>query len=216
MRKWTLPLAAAGIAALSIGSLHAQQGGPPQLPGQMDPSRVEAGTYKSDKNHSLVGWRVNHFGFNDYFGLFGDVDATLTIDPANLARRQGRGDDPDQPDRRQPGPARPPAARRRGRRRSRTSSAPAQAPAHFVSTNVAVNGHQATITGDFTLNGVTKPVTIHAEFIGAGNSFGPTPKKTVGFDGTATIKRSDWGLSTFVPMVSDEVELTITTAFEKQ
>ena len=71
MRKWTLPLAAAGLAALSIGALHAQ-GGPPQLPGQPDPTRVEAGTYKTDKNHSLVGWRVNHFGFNDYFGLFGE------------------------------------------------------------------------------------------------------------------------------------------------
>ena len=93
---------------------------------------------------------------------------------------------------------------------------PGQAPAHFVSTNVAVNGTKATITGDFTLNGVTKPVTIQAEFTGAGNSFGPTPKKTVGFEGTATIKRSEWGLGTFVPMVSDEVELTITTAFEKQ
>ena len=215
MRKWTLPLAAAGLAALSISTLHAQQGGPPQLPGQMDPSRVEAGTYKSDKNHSLVGWRVNHFGFNDYFGLFGDVDATLTLDPANpgaakvdatipinpLVASQGlhdhllrAGQDGKKPD----------------------FFGPSQAAAHFVSTNVAVNGNKATITGDFTLNGVTKPVTIQAEFTGAGNSFGPTPKKTVGFEGTATIKRSDWGLSTFVPMVSDEVELTITTAFEKQ
>ena len=215
MRKWTLPLAAAaGLAALSIGALHAQ-GGPPQLPGQHDTSRVEAGTYKTDKNHSLVGWRVNHFGFNDYFGIFGDVDATLTLDPANpgsakvdatipinpIVASQGlhdhllrAGQDGKKPD----------------------FFGPSQAAAHFVSTNVAVNGNKATITGDFTLNGVTKPVTIHTEFIGAGNSFGPTPKKTVGFEGTAKIKRSDWGLGTFVPMVSDEVELTITTAFEKQ
>ena len=86
MRKWTLPLAAAaGLAALSIGTLHAQQGGPPQLPGQMDPSRVTAGTYAADSAHSLVGWRVNHFGFNDYFGIFGNVSGTLTIDPANLS-----------------------------------------------------------------------------------------------------------------------------------
>ena len=76
MRKWTLPLAAAGLAALSFGALHAQQGGPPQLPGQMDASRVTAGTYKSDPAHSLIGWRVNHFGFNDYYGIFGDDDAT--------------------------------------------------------------------------------------------------------------------------------------------
>ena len=214
MRKWTLPLAAAGLAALSIGALHAQ-GGPPQLPGQMDPSRVEAGTYKSDKNHSLVGWRVNHFGFNDYFGLFGDVDATLTLDPANLAGAKVEATIPINP-----------IVASQGLHdhllRAGTNGGkpdffgPSQAPAHFVSTNVAVNGTKATITGDFTLNGVTKPVTIQAEFTGAGNSFGPTPKKTVGFEGTATIKRSDWGLSTFVPMVSDEVELTITTAFEKQ
>ena len=84
MRKLTITLAAASLAALTIGTLQAQ-GGPPQLPGQLDPSRVEAGTYKTDKAHSLIGFRYNHFGFNDYFGIFGDVDATLTIDPANPA-----------------------------------------------------------------------------------------------------------------------------------
>ena len=78
------------------------------------------------------------------------------------------------------------------------------------------SGNSAKITGDLTLNGVTKPVTIDAQFTGAGNSFGPTPKKTVGFEGTATIKRAEFGLGTFVPMVSDEVELQITMAFEKQ
>jgi hypothetical protein len=46
-----------------------RRAGPPQLPGPARPEPVEAGTYKSDKNHSLVGWRVNHFGFNDYFGI---------------------------------------------------------------------------------------------------------------------------------------------------
>ena len=54
-----------------------------QLPGQKDASRVTAGTYKTDPGHSLIGWEVNHFGFNDYFGIFGDVAGTLTIDPAN-------------------------------------------------------------------------------------------------------------------------------------
>jgi polyisoprenoid-binding protein YceI len=216
MRKWTLPLAAAaGLAALSIGTLHAQQGGPPQLPGQMDPSRVEAGTYKSDKNHSLVGWRVNHFGFNDYFGIFGDVDATLTLDPANPGSAKVDATIPINPIVASQG-LHDHLLRAGADGKKPDFFGPSQAPAHFVSTNVAVNGNRATITGDFTLNGVTKPVTIQAEFTGAGNSFGPTPKKTVGFEGTATIKRSEWGIATFVPMVSDEVELTITTAFEKQ
>ena len=217
MRKWTLPLAAAaGLAALSIGTLHAQQGGPPQLPGQMDPSRVTAGTYAADSAHSLVGWRVNHFGFNDYFGIFGNVSGTLTIDPANLSAakvdvtipidsvvvasaglrdhllRAGR--DGGKPDFFGPNPA----------------------PAKFVSTRVQPSGNNATITGDLTLNGVTKPVTIQAQFTGAGNAMMPPNKLTVGFEGTTTIKRSDFGITTFVPMVSDEVELTITTSFEKQ
>jgi len=73
----------------------------------------------------------------------------------------------------------------------------------------------ATIVGDLTMNGVTRPVTIAAEFTGAGAN--PMSKKeTIGFEGTTTINRSEFGLSTFVPMVSDEVELTISAAFEKQ
>ena len=64
MRKLTLALAAAGVAALTIGTLHAQQGGAPQLPGQADVSRVEAGSYTVDAAHSMVGWKLNHFGFN--------------------------------------------------------------------------------------------------------------------------------------------------------
>ena len=215
MRKWTLPLAAAGLAALSFGALHAQQGGPPQLPGQMDASRVTAGTYKSDPAHSLVGWRVNHFGFNDYFGIFGDVDATLTLDPANLAGAKVEATIPINPLVASSG-LRDHLLRAGQNGGDPDFFGPDQAPARFVSTNVVVDGHEATITGDFTLNGVTKPVTIEAEFTGAGNAMMPPNKLTVGFEGEATIKRSDFGIDTFVPMVSNEVELEITVAFEKQ
>lgn len=213
MRKLTLALAA-GVAALTIGTLQAQ-GGPPQLPGAMDVSRVEAGTYAADVNHSLVGWRVNHFGFNDYFGIFGGVGGTLTLDPANLAgakvdvtvpiasvitassgltehlTRAGR--DGGRPDFFGPGPE----------------------AARFVSTKVEpTGGTTANITGDLTMNGVTKPVVIAAEFTGAGtHPF--NQKKTVGFEGRSTIKRSEWGVNGVLALVSDEVELQITVAFEK-
>ena len=55
----------------------------PAIPGQVDVSRVTAGTYATDPGHTLVSWRLNHFGFNDYFGLFGDIEGTLQLDPAN-------------------------------------------------------------------------------------------------------------------------------------
>jgi len=213
MRKLTLTLAAASLAALTIGSLHAQ-GGPAQIPGQLDASRVQAGTYKSDKNHSLVGWRLNHFGFNDYFGIFGDVDATLTIDPANLAATKVDAMIPINPVVASQGLH--DHLLRDGQNGGKPDFfGPNQQAAHFVSTSVMPNGNKAMIHGDLTLNGVTKPVVIDAEFVGAGNSMMGN-KLTVGFEGTTTIKRSDFGLNTFVPMVSDEVELQITTAFEKQ
>ncbi len=214
MRKLTLALAAAGVAALTIGTLQAQ-GGPPQLPGQMDVSRAQAGTYKTDKNHSLIGWRYNHFGFNDYFGIFGDVDATLTIDPANPAGATVEATIPINPI------VASQAFRDHLLRPSQNGGkpdffGPEPAAAHFVSTSVTPNGTKAQIAGNLTLNGVTKPVTIDAEFTGAGNAMMPPNKLTLGFEGTATIKRSDFGLSTFVPMVGDEVALDITVAFEKQ
>lgn len=189
---------------------------PAQLPGQPDPSRITAGTYTADPLHTLVGWRVNHIGFNDYFGLFGSITGSLVIDPANLAASR--------------------VAVRIPIRKITTASAALTghllrnssqggkpdyfgakpADALFVSTAVkpGADGKSAVIEGKLTMNGVTRPVSIAATFSGAGKN--PlSGKQTVGFHGLTTIKRSEWGLSGDVPVVSDAVELTITAAFEK-
>ena len=202
------------IGAATVPAL-ALQDSAPELPGQMDASRVSGGTYATDPSHTLVAWSVNHFGFNDYYGAFGDVEGTLEIDPADpeaatldvtipiaslsvvseglrdhLLRPGKDGGDPDFFG------ADPEAAR-------------------FVSTSVEVDGTEAAITGDLTMNGVTKPVTIDAQFTGAGNN--PMSKvETIGFEGTTTIARSDFGIDYAIPMVSDEVKLKISAAFEKQ
>jgi polyisoprenoid-binding protein YceI len=75
-------LAAPLALALAATPMIAQA---PALPGQPDKARVTAGSYAADPNHSLVAWSVNHLGFNDYYGLFGSVSGTLTLDPANPA-----------------------------------------------------------------------------------------------------------------------------------
>ena len=77
-------LAASGLALslTAAPALFAQDGD--ELPGAPDPARVIAGTYTADPAHSLVEFEVNHFGFNEYFGIFGDVSGTLEIDPDNL------------------------------------------------------------------------------------------------------------------------------------
>ena len=186
----------------------------PQMPGTMDVARVTAGTYNTDPGHTLIGWRVSHFGFNDYFGIFGDSTGTLTLDPTkpNAAKVD----------------ITIPVSKvvtasagltghllRAGRDGGKADFfGPAPADAKFVSTNVVASGTNARITGNLTLNGVTKPVILDATFSGAGaNPFNKKP--TIGFHGTTTIKRSEFGLAYGIPVVSDEVKLDISVAFER-
>ncbi|KLD72173.1 polyisoprenoid-binding protein, partial [Xanthomonas hyacinthi DSM 19077] len=66
------------------------------------------------------------------------------------------------------------------------------------------------VVGDLTVHGVTKPVTLDVTV----NKVGPHPMmkvQTAGFDATATIKRSDFGVGAYVPNVSDEIKIRITT-----
>ena len=70
------------------------------------------------------------------------------------------------------------------------------------------------ITGDLTMNGVTKPVVLDAVL----NQMGEHPqakKPWAGFNAVTTIKRSDWNLGKFAPYVSDEVKLEISVEMEK-
>lgn len=197
-------------AALLAAPLLAQPQMPTAVPGQPDTTRVAAGTYKVDPAHTQVLWRVNHLGFSEFDGAFADPTGTLTIDPKNPAAAKVVIDIPIA--------------------RIVTTNAEldkhllaadffdvAKFPAaRFVSTKIVVTGQTATIAGDLTLKGVTKPVTLAVRFIGAGPlPIGP-PKLNFGFAATTSIRRSDFGLGYGVPMVSDRVDLTINAAFEAQ
>lgn len=208
-------LAPVALLALALATpLVAQQA--MQKPGSKNPAAVTGGTYTVDPAHTLVGWRVDHLGFNDYFGIFGDVTGTLTLDPKNpsaakvditipvskvttasaslTAHLLKPGTDGKKPD----------------------FFGAAPADAKFVSTSVTASGTKAQIAGNLTLNGVTKPVTLDAEFAGAGKAPAQMGgKENVGFHATGSIKRSDFGVNMGIPMVSDEVKLDITVAFQK-
>lgn len=203
MRKFHIGIAAAAAASLlSVASVHAQ-GGPP------DPSKVAAGTYAADPNHTQVLFTYNHFGLTNNMGLLSGATGTLTIDPNNPDGAKLSIDVP---------------------MKSIHSTIDAldkefvekmffdagtYPDAHFESTKVTANGTSAKIEGNLTIHGVTKPETINATLIGVGSN--PMSKKaTIAFEGKATINRSDFGVGRFTPMVSDKVNLTITAAFEKQ
>ncbi|HEU0223732.1 MAG TPA: YceI family protein, partial [Paracoccaceae bacterium] len=89
--------------------------------------------------------------------------------------------------------------------------------ASFVATAVEKVGEDtAKVTGDLTIKGITKPVTLDVVV----NAIGEHPMGQftdfykgdwIGVTATGTVKRSDWGLDMFVPAISDEVKLFIST-----
>lgn len=180
-----------------------------QTPGAPDAARVVAGAYKVDPAHTQVIWTVDHLGISSLSGLFGATGGTLTLDPKkpNDAKLTVTFDTS-----------------------AITVTSPAFAhhlstpdlfdtakfpTATFTSTAVVASGDTAKIIGNLTIKGITKPITISAKFHGAGAN--PMTKKlNIGFHGTATIKRSDFGLGLFAPAVSDDVKLGIHVAFEGQ
>ena len=71
----------------------------------------------------------------------------------------------------------------------------------------------ARIDGNLALHCVTRPLTLSADFGGAGVN--PLSAYTVGFKATGHLKRSDFGVTKYVPLVGDDVTLTIAVAFHK-
>lgn len=205
----------AAVAALAIAvPLAAHQA--MQAPGSKNPAAVTGGTYQADPGHTLVKWEVDHLGFSPYWGIFGDISGSLTLDPkrpnaakvdvtipvskvvtasAGLTQHLLRaGKDGAKPDFFGANPT----------------------DARFVSTRVTAQGQTAKITGNLTLNGVTRPVTLDAAFYGAGKAPAMMGgKENVGFRATATIKRSEFGIGYGIPAVSDVVKLEIAAAFQK-
>ena len=86
----------------------------------------------------------------------------------------------------------------------------------FESTGITMNSDTtASITGNLTIKGVTKPVTLEATL----NKAAEHPMRkvpTVGLNATAKLMRSDWGLGEYVPMVSDEVDVVISVELIKK
>lgn len=79
--------------------------------------------------------------------------------------------------------------------------------ATFTSTSVKKDGDELDITGDLTLNGVTKPVTLEAKLIGQGDD--PWGGKRAGFEAEGKIKLKDFNIKTDLGPASQEVDLII-------
>ena len=152
--------------------------------------QAASGTYTLDPTHTDVLAQWSHFGYSNPSAHFGNVDGTLVYDAADVTKSSVQVTLP----------------------LSGLNSFTAKFPnATFKSTSVAAAGtNKLTVTGDLTIKDITKPVTLDVTLNGAGEH--PMKKvPAIGFDATATIKRSDFGVGAYAPNVSDEVKLRITT-----
>ena len=206
MRKFLIP--AAALIAVAGGTMVIAQA--PAAPGSKDVAKVTGGTYKVDGGHTQVVFAWDHMGFTNNMGTIAEPTGSLTLDKANPAASKVSVEFT-------VANLRTGVAKLDEHLMKPDFFDGAKFPtATFVSTSVKPDGATgAEITGNLTIKGITKPVTLDAEFYGAGVQ--PMSKKeNIGFVATGSIKRSDFGMSYGVPMVGDAIELKIVAGFEKQ
>ena len=165
-------------------------------------------TYKLDPSHTMVLFSWNHFGFSNPTANLGIGEGTVVYDEAKPANSSVEVSLP------LANLDTHVSALDEHLKKPDFFDADKYPVVTFKSTRVeALGGNKFKVTGDLTVHGVTKPVVLDATLNKAGMQ--PMLKvPAIGFDATATIKRSDFGMGAYVPNVSDEVQIRITTEAE--
>jgi polyisoprenoid-binding protein YceI len=169
------------------------------------PADAAADGYAIDPAHSFVLFRIKHLDIGYVYGRFNEFSGNLNLDESNAqtssvavevkAASVDTG-----------------VKQRDDHLRTPDFFDVAQFPTiSFKSTAVKKAGDTLfDVTGDLSLHGVTKSVTVRMEKTGAGKD--PWGKFRVGFEGTLELKRSDYGMKGVQDMVADALRLTL--AFE--
>jgi polyisoprenoid-binding protein YceI len=163
-----------------------------------------ATTYTLDPNHTQIRWTWNHFGYSNQVGQFGKIQGTLDFDANDPTKSSVN------------------ATISMDSVNSNTTKLDSELvgadyfdaakypTATFKSTRVekGATPDHLRVTGDLTLHGVTKPVTLDVTVTKVGQN--PMRKAdAAGFAATATLKRSDFGITKYLPNVADEVKISI-------
>jgi polyisoprenoid-binding protein YceI len=163
-------------------------------------------TFNIDPTHTQVTFTWNHFGFSNPSARLEDIKGAVVVDQADWAKSSVEV-------------TMPLSGLHTGvpkldeHMKTPDFFDAAKFPdVTFKSTKVTRTGAETLdIAGDLTVHGVTKPVTLHAHVnkIGENKMIG---SQTAGFDADATLKRSDFGVNKYVPMVGDEIKVHITVS----
>jgi polyisoprenoid-binding protein YceI len=164
---------------------------------------VAADAYAIDAGHTHVMFKFERFGLSYVIGGFTGVEGTINLDkaaPENSSVNAAieiasfSSGNPER-DKHAIGP--------------QWLNAEAFSTMTFASTNVELTGEEtAKVTGDLTLHGVTRPVTLDVALhkIGADPS---TKREAAGFSAKGSLNRQDFGIATATGFIGDEVEITI-------
>jgi polyisoprenoid-binding protein YceI len=161
-----------------------------------------ADNYTIDSSHSYVLWHISHFGFSNPSGKWlvnGNVvldeknpknsKVNITIDMSGIITGIPKLDE--------------------HLKKDVFFDVEKYPTATFVSDKVTLTGkHTAKVHGVLTVHGVSKPVTLDIKL----NKLDVSPiteKKTAGFTGSTTLKRSDYNITTYLPGLGDEVKIEI-------
>ncbi|CAN7431319.1 YceI family protein [Neorhizobium sp. LjRoot104] len=176
---------------------------------QSKPAPAPSGTYVSDPAHSSVIWKIGHFGLSNYTARFTQMSAELLWDAKNpAASKVSASIDPTSVRTDFPFPDVEDFDRKIG---SDGNFLAAQ-PISFVSTEVKVTDeNKGQVTGDLTFRGQTRRATFDVTFNGSMAEHPMEKAPKLGFSAIARIRRSEWGLTLYVPAVSDEVTILIET-----
>ncbi|HRH92659.1 MAG TPA: YceI family protein [Agitococcus sp.] len=173
-----------------------------------NPANMPAGSYVLEKTHASINAKVMHHGYAFYHFRFDKFDASYDYDPKNPTaskvvvtvdtKSMNTG-----------------YAKADEKFPVEFLAADKHPTATFKSNKITITqGNKGTMTGDLTLGGVTKPVTLDVVFNGAGKDMWGAMRS--GFSATTTIKRSEFGLTKYVPAIGDEVALAIEVEFVKK
>jgi polyisoprenoid-binding protein YceI len=167
---------------------------------------AEPGTFKIDPDHTNVGFSVRHM-FSNLNGRFGAFDGAVTLDPKTGQVTAAKGVI-------QTASVDTRHEKRDGHLKSPDFFDVAKYPTMTFTGKSFKQGPDGTeITGDFTLRGVTKPVTFKTKFLGAGPD--PWGKTRAGLTAHARINRKDYGmdfnkvLDTGGLLIGDEVDINL-------
>ena len=173
-----------------------------------NPANMPAGSYVLEKTHASINAKVMHHGYAFYHFRFDKFDASYDYDPKNptaskvvvTVDTKSMNTGLAKADKEFP---------------VEFLAADKHPTATFKSNKITITqGNKGTMAGDLTLGGVTKPVTLDVTFNGAGKDMWGAMRS--GFSATTTIKRSEFGLTKYVPAIGDEVALAIEVEFVKK